>query len=213
MLKNATFSIFGDLAQSIYQYRGIENWNSVVNNTFNDKCEMKYLLKSYRTTTEIMNSANNITNYINLNTAKPVIRHGKNVNYIKYNTSDEQIDTIKNILKQYNEKEYKTVAIICKNEEEATSINNKLKNESLVINNITDSDTQYNGGICTITSYLAKGLEFDGVVVADASEGEYNSSKAIDMKLLYVAMTRPLHELNILYNNNIVKPLQQEVQV
>ena len=47
LLKNATFSIFGDLAQSIYQYRGIENWNSVVNNTFNDKCEMKYLLKSY----------------------------------------------------------------------------------------------------------------------------------------------------------------------
>ena len=213
LLKNATFSIFGDLAQSIYQYRGIENWNSVVYNTFNDKCEMKYLLKSYRTTTEIMNSANNITNYINLNTAKPVIRHGKNVSYIKYNTSDEQIDTIKNILKQYNEKEYKTIAIICKNEEEATVINNKLKNEDIFVNNITDSDTQYNGGICTITSYLAKGLEFDGVVVADASEDEYNSNKEIDMKLLYVAMTRPLHELNILYNNNIVKPLQQEVKV
>ena len=211
LLKNATFSIFGDLAQSIYQYRGIENWKSVINNTFNDKCEMKYLLKSYRTTTEIMNSANNITSYINLNTAKPVIRHGKKVNYIKYNTSDEQINTIKNILKQYNEKEYKTVAIICKNEEEATLINNKLRNKEFVINNITDSDTQYNGGICTITSYLAKGLEFDGVVVANASENEYNSSKAINMKLLYVAMTRPLHELNILYNNNIVKPLQQEV--
>ena len=211
LLKNATFSIFGDLAQSIYQYRGIESWKSVINNTFNDKCEMKYLLKSYRTTTEIMNSANNITGYINLNTAKPVIRHGKKVSYIKYNTSDEQINTIKNILKQYNEKEYKTVAIICKNEEEATLINNKLRNKEFVINNITDSDTQYNGGICTITSYLAKGLEFDGVVVANASENEYNSSKAINMKLLYVAMTRPLHELNILYNNNIVKPLQQEV--
>ena len=213
LMKNATFSIFGDLAQSIYQYRGIEDWNSVVNNTFNDKCEMKYLLKSYRTTTEIMNSANNITNHINLNTAKPVIRHGKNVSYIKYNTSDEQIYTIKNILKQYCRKEYKTIAIICKNEEEATAINNKLKDEDLVINNITDSDTQYNGGICTITSYLAKGLEFDGVVVADASEDEYNSSKVIDMKLLYVAMTRPLHELNILYNKNIVKPLQHEVKV
>lgn len=35
------------------------------------KCEMRYLLKSYRTTTEIMNSANNITNYINLSVAKP----------------------------------------------------------------------------------------------------------------------------------------------
>ena len=211
LLKNASFSIFGDLAQSIYQYRGIENWNSVVENTFNEKCEMKYLLKSYRTTTEIMNSANNITKCINLNTAQPVIRHGKNVAYIKYNISDEQIDMIKNILQNYKEKEYKTIAIICKDEEEATLINSKLRSENLEINNITDSDTQYKGGICTITSYLAKGLEFDGVVIADASEVEYNSSKAIDMKLLYVAMTRPLHELNVLYSNDIVKPLFQEI--
>lgn len=72
---------------------------------------------------------------------------------------------------------------------------------------------QYNGGICTITSYLAKGLEFDGVIVANASEGEYNSNKDIDMKLLYVSMTRPLHELNVLYNKNIVKPLQEEVEI
>ena len=118
---------------------------------------------------------------------------------------------IKNIWQNYKEKEYKTIAIICKDEEEATLINSKLRSENLEINNITDSDTQYKGGICTITSYLAKGLEFDGVVIADASEDEYNSSKAIDMKLLYVAMTRPLHELNVLYSNDIVKPLFQEI--
>lgn len=174
---------------------------------------MKYLLKSYRTTTEIMNSANNITNYINLNVAKPVIRHGKNVKYINYSNTDEQIDKIKSILEQYKESEYKTVAVICKDEEEATFINDKLRSDNIKINNITDSDTQYNGGICTITSYLAKGLEFDGVIVANASEGEYNSNKDIDMKLLYVSMTRPLHELNVLYNKNIVKPLQEEVEI
>lgn len=34
LLKNATFSIFGDLAQSIYQYRGINRWEEVIENTF-----------------------------------------------------------------------------------------------------------------------------------------------------------------------------------
>ena len=168
---------------------------------------MKYLLKSYRTTTEIMHSANQITNYLNLNTAKPVIRHGKNVSYWKYQNQEEQICTIKTILKQYKENQYKTVAIICKEEEETTDIYNKLQAENREIHNITDSDTQYKGGICTITSYLAKGLEFDAVIVANASEEEYSSQKDIDMKLLYVAMTRPLHELNVLYHNSIVKPL------
>ena len=208
LLKNATFSIFGDLAQSIYQYRGIKNWESVRNNTFNNNCEIKYLLKSYRTTTEIMDSANNISSYIKLDTAKPVIRHGDNVNYINYDNVDKQIDIIKSILNQYKEKKYKTVAIICKNNEETTQIRNRLQKDKIVVNNITDSDTQYYGGICTITSYLAKGLEFDGVIVANASEKEYRSDKDIDMKLLYVSMTRPLHELNILYRNNLVKPLQ-----
>ena len=211
LLKNATFSIFGDLAQSIYQYRGIKDWNVVAKNTFNNDCEIKYLLKSYRTTTEIMNSANNITNYIKLDVAKPVIRHGNNVNYMSYNNEEKQINTIKAILKEYERKQYKTIAIICKNDTEANWINTELQKDKIYINNITNSDTQYSGGICTITSYLSKGLEFDGVIVANASEDEYSSNKNIDMKLLYVSMTRPLHELNILYSNNIVKPLQQEI--
>ena len=84
--------------------------------SFDDKCEIKYLLKSYRTTTEIMNSANNITNYINLNTAKPVIRHGNLVKYISYNNEDDQIGNIENILEKYKENGYKTIAIICKYE-------------------------------------------------------------------------------------------------
>lgn len=205
ILKNATFSIFGDLAQSIYQYRSIENWESVLNNTFRNQGDIQYLLKSYRTTTEIMDSANNITKYIKLNTAKPVIRHGKKVSFIKYKEKNEQISLIKRILEQYKTQNYKTIAIICKNEEEAQELYIKLEMND--IKNITLNDTEYNGGICIITSYLAKGLEFDGVIISNSGEEEYNSNKIIDMKLLYVAMTRPLHELTILYKNDITKPL------
>ena len=205
ILKNAAFSIFGDLAQSIYQYRSIENWESVLNNTFRYQGEIQYLLKSYRTTTEIMDSANNITKYIKLNTAKPVIRHGKKVSFIKYKEKNEQISLIKRILEQYKTQNYKSIAIICKNEEEAQELYIKLEMND--IKNITLNDTEYNGGICIITSYLAKGLEFDGVIISNSGEEEYDSNKMIDMKLLYVAMTRPLHELTILYKNDITKPL------
>lgn len=205
ILKNAAFSIFGDLAQSIYQYRSIENWESVLNNTFRNQGDIQYLLKSYRTTTEIMDSANNITKYIKLNTAKPVIRHGRKVSFIKYKEKNEQISLIKRILEQYKTQNYKTIAIICKNEEEAQELYIKLEMND--IKNITLNDTEYNGGICIITSYLAKGLEFDGVIISNSGEEEYDSNKMIDMKLLYVAMTRPLHELTILYKNDITKPL------
>jgi len=210
LMPNATFTIFGDLAQSIYQYRGIRNWEEVINTTFNGKCDMKYLLKSYRTTTEIMNSANNISSHIGLNIAEPVIRHGLEVEYniIK----DNQIMYITEYINNFVKKGYNSIAVICKDEEEANQINTLLNEYNISASNITNSDTEYKGGICTITSYLAKGLEFDGVIISNASEERYNSSKVIDMKLLYVAMTRPLHELKVLYSGELVRPLQKELK-
>ena len=211
LLQNAKFSIFGDLAQSIYQYRGINDWKEVSDNTFKNDCEIKYLLKSYRTTTEIMNSANNITKYININPAQPVIRHGVDVKYIKYKDNNEQIEYIANKIKEYKQKGYKSIAVICKDDKESNFINSGIKEYGFDLKNIVDSDTEYDGKICTITSYLAKGLEFDGVIISDASEGKYNSEKNIDMKLMYVSMTRALHELTVFYNKSIIKPLLTEL--
>lgn len=211
LMPKCTFSIFGDLAQSIYQYRGIENWEKVIDTTFEGKCDMKYLKKSYRTTIEIMNSANNLTSHIGLTPAEPVIRHGVNVEYIDF--GDDKLTTILTLITNYLEKSYESIAIISKDIEEAESINEELKSLGITAHNITDSNTEYKGGLCTITSYLAKGLEFDGVIITDASENKYSSSKTIDMKLLYVAMTRPLHELSILYNKELVKPLQKELTI
>ena len=202
LLSNATFSIFGDLAQSIYQYRGIKNWESVQNKAFNNKCEIKNLHKSYRTTTEIMNCASNITKHLGLNVAEPVIRHGKDVEFINFSDIDEQIKMIENILEEYLKEDFKTIAIICKDEDEASQISKKLNKKYNAVN-ITDSDTMYNGGICVITSYLAKGLEFDGAIVSNASKLKYDENNDMEMKLLYVAMTRPLHELKVLYDGKM----------
>jgi len=152
-----------------------------------------------------MNSANHIIRYLNLKPAEPVIRHGDEVEYIEFN--DNQIDVIIHYLKECQENDYHSVAIISKTEEESTKINNELANKGIVVENISNTDTKYNGGICTIPSHLAKGLEFDSVLISDASEKNYHSDKSIDMKLLYVAMTRPLHELKVLYSGELCKPL------
>lgn len=209
IMPNSTFSIFGDLAQSIYGYRGIENWNKIITNIFDSDCDIKYLKKSYRTTTEIMDSANNIIKHIGLTPSEPVIKHGVNVKYQEIDNN--KIELISKIINKYLENKYVSIAIISKDEKEATQIYNELEKQNIKVTNITSSDLSYNGGICTITSYLAKGLEFDGVIITDASEDIYNSTKEIDMKLLYVAMTRALHELNILYNDKITRPLEKDL--
>ena len=209
LMPNATFSIFGDLAQAIYPYRGIDDWGKLKENVFLGAAEQKYLIKSYRTTMEIMLSANNITRHLGLMEAKPVIRHGSAVQYLNFTTNN--IDLIKQILDDYMSKNYQTIAIICKDEDELEWLFNHLNDYPIKIHKITNQLTEYVGGICIITSYLAKGLEFDGTIISDASCNRYDSNKVIDMKLLYVAMTRALHECQVLYHQDITNVLVKEV--
>ncbi len=202
LLNKSTFSIFGDLAQSIFEYRSVDSWKEVL--PLYNNVNIKYLKKSYRTTTEIMDEANKIIHNLDYNKAEPVIRHGKNVNYIKTSNKLKSIlDTVHN----YKNENYKTIAVICKDDIETNLVYEYLCDNKIKCNMIANNDNSYKGGICVINSYLVKGLEFDGVIISDASSNIYNENKKIEMKLLYVAMTRALHELTILYENNLVSYL------
>lgn len=206
IFSDATFSIFGDLAQSIYPSRGVDSWEDVQKQIFNSNCEILQLSKSYRTTMEITRSANQILRYLNMSEANPVIRTGTEVEYMKEETQD--INTrISELLYQYSDKDYKSVGIICRNVEDCAKIKLYLDNENFNTTLITSDDSEYNGGICILTSELSKGLEFDGVIITNASEQFYSSTNQNDMKLLYVAMTRALHSLDVLYTEPLTKPL------
>lgn len=181
IFKNATFSIYGDLAQSLYSYRSISNWECL-NNVF-DNLEILKLNKSYRTTIEIMEEANKINEILKLDKALPVIRHGDEVEY----TNKE----IKDLINELKEK-YKTIAIITKTQSEANTLYEELK-DKIDINLINSNNLNYNSNINILPSYLSKGLEFDSVIVIDS----FNKENILDLKLLYVSMTRALHKLYI----------------
>lgn len=207
IMNNGTFSIFGDLAQSIYSYRSVDNWDDVVKNSFDNQCEVLELLKSYRTTVEIMKAANNITNHIGLNSATPVIRHGDEVSVSRINEGSK-IEHIYNKILEFKAKGYNSIAIISKTDAEAGKVNLELRKLGIDINHVSSSNEPYEGGICTIPSYLSKGLEFDAVILDNVSKKNYSSTNKIDMQLLYVSMTRPLHELDLIYDGEITMPLQ-----
>ncbi len=208
---NASFSIYGDLAQSLYSYRSIKKWESIMNSTFKNNVELKILEKSYRTTIEIMREANKINKHLNLNLAQPVIRHGKEVKYIA-SQNESNINIIVEIIESLYEHKLKTIAIISKTDNESQEIFNQLKTRITLVN-INNNSQVYDGGICTITSHLSKGLEFDAVIINNVNENSFNSDIDLDMKLLYVSMTRALHELYIIYNKNLTKVLINEEKV
>ena len=208
ILSDSTFSIYGDLAQSLYSNRSISSWEDVVQKVFLGKMSIQYLNKSYRTTIEIMNEANKINKHLSYTLAQPVIRHGSDVKYV----DTSKINIIDSILKEIEymkENDCKTIAIIGKTLGEVEQIYNDIKSK-INVEKITSKNNNFSNDICITTGYLSKGLEFDGVIICNVTDDNYDVESNLDMKLLYVSTTRALHEISILYNKSLLSVLRKE---
>lgn len=190
VFKNATFAIFGDIAQGIYGYQSITRWDEILDTLGSTK--MLYLNRSYRTSIEIMEDANKTLLELNEKPANNVVRHGEDVDYIYSN----DITSIKNILDN-NAKKYSHTAIICKDETELEKASEMLESLNLTVINETNINYDNNTNLL-LTIQTAKGLEFDAVIIYNKNNF---SSNVIDKKLLYVAKTRALHKLSICHSN------------
>ena len=204
MFKNCTFDLYGDINQAIYSYSSIDNWEGVINEVFGGDCRYLELVKSYRTTMEIMNAANLIGNNINLIKGQPVLRQGGEV-YVEPYSVNDYAKTLTEIVKSESSK-YSTVAILCKNQKECSQVFQTLKKNG-VESQILNEDSKING-ILISTIQDSKGLEFDSVILNDASNKNFDSTSLVDMKLLYVAMTRGMHNMTILSGGDVVEPLK-----
>ena len=189
IFKKADFTILGDVNQNInpyYHYESLEELKLVLKN------ESKYieLLKTYRSSPEIIEYTNKILNLNHVNAIrkdnnKPVIfrRHLDNLK--------EQLLTDINTLKST----YSSVAIITKDDREAEKIYSLIK-DNLDISYIQLNTKILRRDLIVVPAYLAKGLEFDSVILYNDRENSYKSN---ERNLLYVACTRAQHELYI-YN-------------
>ena len=55
----------------------------------------------------------------------------------------------------------------------------------------------FTNGIVVTTSHMAKGLEFDEVVIPNVTKANYNDE--MDKSLLYIACTRAMHRLKMIF--------------
>lgn len=200
ILNTNRITILGDLSQGIHSYRAIDNWEEVLDKVFAyDEPNYMKLIQSYRTTVEVMNLANEVIKKLDnegIVLAKPVIRHGLKPEFKEFDKEKELIEALEEKLKKAQGKQYKSIAVICKNIAECRRIKRYLdKNKVIECKILSERQKEYNAGVIIVPSYLAKGLEFDVVFITNIKETY--SLNDLDIKLLYVAMTRTLHELFI----------------
>ena len=181
--KTANYTILGDTNQTInpyYKYDSLEQLKYIF-----DSSRYITLTKTYRSTDKIIDYTNKILG-LNHITA---IRNQKSSDIIFRNDVKKE-DFIKDInnLKSTS----KSIAIITKDDTSAEKIYNLLKDNTNVF--LIDGYSHIKRDLVIVPSYVAKGLEFDSVIIYTDKESNYQEK---DKYLYYVACTRAQHNLLI----------------
>lgn len=197
IFRNARFTVLGDVNQSIEKQTDILIYDEITELMHKSKTIKLLLNKSYRSSFEI----NTFTSRLLKNNVSvvPFERHESKPRLEKRLSMAELEESIITDINALFKEGYKSIAVICKTQKEAEKLYFRLK-ERVNIKLLTQED-EFSQGAVVIPVYMAKGLEFDAVILFDA--GEVNYFDEYDRKLLYVACTRALHRLVINYTGNI----------
>ena len=203
-LSKCTYTIMGDVAQNISDRYGLNDWTELRKLMLPGEFDYFGILqKSYRNTVEISEFATDILYHgsFPVYPVEPIIRHGEPVTVKKCTDFTGQVTQAEQIIKAWQDKGLDTIAVVCIDEAEAEKVTAALRGS--VELNIGDAGKWEIGeGVMVLPLKYTKGLEFDAVLIFNASEEDYPVEDGY-VKQLYVAATRALHELTVLYRGKL----------
>lgn len=216
-IKDCTYTVMGDVSQNIHFGFGLADWEEL-RKLFcsQDGDSFGILKKSYRNTVEISEFATKILHHGSFEPypVEPIIRHGKEVEVMQLPTKRELYEETARRCRAWQKQGLNTIAIICRTPEKAELVARQLGRLIPVCESNLEKAV-FSDGIMVLPVVYTKGLEFDAVLIFDPDKEEYPVDDG-HAKLLYVAATRALHELCVLYREEltglIADPLPEEKQ-
>ena len=200
----ATFTLVGDLYQGIRADEGIRSWEEWQHPIFRNRAVLSQLSVSYRNTVEIMQLAQTVASRFPISgvvKTRPVLRHGEPPQIIRAGSEKDRLAGIATQVLAWQQEGYHSIALIEKTAEQARKLFRSLPS-SLNARLLSESDSEYNGGVLVLPASIVKGMEFDCVAICDASAENFPPDEFL-CRILYVCMTRPLHRLNIWFKNTL----------
>lgn len=191
------FTLVGDLCQGIYGREGLSSWQDLGSGVFEKTPEVCRLSTSYRSTVEIMETAYRVLEKHPVpgeGAARPVERHGEAPLLLSVKNDKERLEALAGLVRHWREEGLSSVAVVVKTAKAAKALHKALQGHLPEIRLMSQADDAFEGGLQVVDSSMVKGLEFDGVIIADA-DGDTYPDQPFYAKLLYVLCTRPLHKL------------------
>lgn len=195
-------TILGDATQSVNPYSAStpERIESVLDGAFRVT-----LNKSYRSTWEIMQFALGISPNPDLIAME---RHGPVPDVLVVKTQKDAVAHIAEDIKDFRNSDHTSLAVLAKTQAQAKRLHKALSDMSVDARLLEEGSTGFSTGVVVCTPHLAKGLEFDQVIIPDASAQVFSTE--MDRNLLYVACTRAMHRLSLISVGEITDFLTSE---
>ncbi|ANZ69107.1 RNA polymerase recycling motor HelD [Pediococcus claussenii] len=194
----AKFTLLGDLNQSIFTGETTHSLLNELSTMFNpEKTEVIQLTQSYRSTQQITDFTKEL-----LTEGESIDSFSRNGELPKVVLSSTQQQMVQSVVDQLqrDEQDNETTAIIGRSTAECEEIADLLKAAGQKVTLIKSENQRLVEGTIIVPSFLAKGLEFDSVVVWNASEKEYGEN---DQQLLYTICSRAMHRLLVVTDGQI----------
>jgi DNA helicase-2/ATP-dependent DNA helicase PcrA len=182
-------TILGDVSQTVNPYSASSA--ETIERVF-PQAEVVKLYRSYRSTLEITAFAQRITPNPHI---IPLERHGPEPAVLPFASPEAQLQGIRELIAGFQSSGNHSLGIICKTQRQATQLQQALADAGIHL--LTADSTTFKEGVILTTAHLAKGLEFDEVIVPFAAAQVYKTE--VDKSMLYVACTRAMHRLTLTY--------------
>lgn len=189
----AKFTMLGDLNQAIFTHENSHSLLSELGTMFDaKKTKVVQLTKSYRSTQQITDFT------------KEILLDGESVTAFERKGEKPQLTSavdeailVEDVAKclQKNTADKLTTAIIGKSLAECAQLTEALKQKGIQTTLIKTENQRLANGTIVVPSYLAKGLEFDAVIMWQANAANYNDDS--ERQLVYTICSRAMHRLDI----------------
>ena len=203
LFPNARYTVLGDINQTLSKQEDGSFYEQVRRILKKKKSSLVTLNKSFRCTNEILQFS------LQFIQEKPQIesfnRSGEAVEVRAFRTRRDYLAGILKEMENCKEKGYGTICLLCKTEEGCQRLFRELGSRA-ELRMAGDDGVEGLKGCFILPSYMAKGLEFDAVLICDGDSDTYQTGD--DRKLLYIECTRALHRLSLFCQGELTPLLE-----
>ncbi|WP_181347335.1 RNA polymerase recycling motor HelD [Thalassobacillus sp. CUG 92003] len=193
LFPNAKMTVLGDFNQAVFAHAdNVVDFHSLTSLYGDQETESITLDRSYRSTKQIIEFTRELIP--EGEDIKAFDRHGEKPVLTRLTNHTDLHSAIESKVEDMQKQGHHTIAIICKSAAESSFAYRALQN----INNlkhVKKGTSEYEQGVIVIPAYLAKGIEFDAVIIYDASKHIYGEENL--RRLFYTACTRAMHDLHL----------------